>query len=150
MNHLKTLRILFITLATAVASIAIAGDDDPRHARHELMEGVGDAAKPVGKMFKGEREYDAKVVMASLQTWHDASMQFGDLFPEGSETGMDTEAAPAIWEDRAGFDEAIVAWREAVEAAQTAAPMTLEDAKPIVGEVFQTCKGCHDNYRIED
>lgn len=150
MNHMKNLRILFVTLAVAVTSIAVAEGDDPRHERHELMEGVGDAAKPVGQMFKGEREYDANVVMATLQTWHDASMSFGDLFPEGSETGMDTEAAPTIWEDRAGFDEALVTWRDAIEAAQVAAPATLEAAKPIVGEVFQTCKGCHDNYRIDD
>jgi cytochrome c556 len=134
----------------APAPEAEAGADDPRHQRHELMEDVGKAAKPVGKMLKGELEYDAEVAMASLQTWHDVSLTFGDLFPAGSETGMDTEAAPAIWEDRAGFDEALAKFREAVAAAQAAKPMTLEDAKPIIGPVFQTCKGCHDNYRIED
>jgi cytochrome c556 len=63
---------------------------------------------------------------------------------------MDTEAAPAIWEDRAGFEAALLKWREAVEAAQAANPMTLEAAKATVGPVFQTCKGCHDTYRIED
>jgi cytochrome c556 len=87
--------------------------------------------------------------MASLQTWHDASMRVGDLFPVGTETGMDTEAAPAIWEDRAGFEEALANFRAAVESAIDANPMTLEDAKPTVGPVFQTCKGCHDTYRIE-
>ncbi|NNF41127.1 MAG: cytochrome c [Woeseiaceae bacterium] len=148
MNPLKKLCILFVALAAM--PFAIADDDDPRHERHELMEGVRDAAKPVGAMLKGEREYDADVVMASLQTWHDASMKFGGLFPEGSESGMDTEAAPAIWEDREGFEAALLKWREAVEAAQAARPMTLEAAKPTVGPVFQTCKGCHDTYRIED
>ena len=124
--------------------------DDPRHERHELMEGVGKAAKPVGKMLKGEVDYDAEVIMASLQTWHDATNTFGDLFPAGSETGMDTEAAPAIWEDRAGFEEALGEFRAATEAAIAAMPTTLEEAKPTVGPIFQTCKGCHDNYRIED
>ena len=81
---------------------------------------------------------------------HEASLRFGDLFPAGTETGMDTEAAPAIWADREGFDAALVKFRDAVEAAKAAKPMTLEDAKPAVGPVFQTCKGCHDDYRIED
>jgi cytochrome c556 len=150
MHSIKHLSILFLALAIALTSLAIAEGDDPRHERHELMEGVGKAAKPIGAMLKGEREYDAEVVMASLQTWHDAATKFGDLFPEGSETGMDTEAAPAIWEDRAGFDKALGEFRAAVEAAQTAEPMTLEAAKPTVGPVFQTCKGCHDTYRIEN
>lgn len=124
--------------------------DDPIHERHELMEGVGDAAKPIGQMLKGEREFDAAVVMASFETFEEASRQFGDLFPPGSETGQDTEAAPAIWEDRAGFEEALAAWADAVDAAIAANPQTLEETKPVAGEIFNTCKGCHDNYRIED
>ena len=150
MNQLNILRTLVFTAAFAALSVAAADGDDPRHERHELMEDVRDAAKPVGKMLKGERDYDVKIVMATLQTWHDVSMNFGGLFPEGSETGMDTEAAPAIWEDRAGFEAALLKWREAVEAAQAAAPATLEEAKATVGPIFQTCKGCHDDYRIED
>ena len=150
MNLLKNLRIIFTVSAVAVASVAFAEGDDPRHERHELMEDVRDAAKPVGEMFRGELEFDAEVVKTSLATWHSASLAFGDLFPEGTETGMNTEAAPAIWEDRAGFDAALTKWREAIEAAQAAAPMTLEEAKPTVGPVFKTCKGCHDTYRIEE
>ena len=124
--------------------------DDPIHERHELMEGVGDAAKPIGQMLKGEREFDAAVVMASFETFDDASAQFGDLFPPGSETGQDTEAAPAIWEDRAGFEEALATWADAVDAAIAAKPQTLDETKPVAGEVFKACKGCHDTYRIKD
>lgn len=149
MYYLKNFRAVLFAIGIALTSIAVAGDD-PRHERHELMEGVGEAAKPVGKMFKNKLDFDAEVVMKSLQTWHDASMKLGDLFPVGSETGMDTEAAPAIWEDRAGFEKALANWREAVEAARAAEPMTLEAAKLTVGPVFQACKDCHDSYRIED
>ena len=149
MSYPAFVRILFLLPATALVPIASASDD-PVHERHELMEGVGDAAKPIGKMFKGERAYDMEVVMASLKTWQDASRRFGDLFPVGSETGEGTEAAPAIWEDRAGFDEALDKFRQATEAALAASPETLEAAKPAIGPVFETCKGCHDTYRIED
>lgn len=157
MSYLKNFCIVFLTLGVALTACSAADDaastdapDDPRHERHELMEGVGKAAKPVGKMLKGELGYDAEVVMASLQTWHDASMKFGDLFPVGTETGMDTEAAPAIWEDRAGFEEALGKFRAATEAAIEAKPATVEEASSTVGPIFKTCKGCHDNYRIED
>ena len=102
----KQVRLIVGVAIMAVASITFA-DDDPRHERHELMEEVGDAAKAIGGMLKGEREFDAAVLSASLNVFKDVAEQFGDLFPPGSETGMGTEAAPAIWEDRAGFDAAL-------------------------------------------
>ncbi len=139
-----------VLAATLVATSIAVASDSPQHQRHELMEGVGDAAKVVGGMLRGQTEYDAAAVMESLQTWDDASAKFGDLFPAGSETGEGTEAAPAIWEDRDGFNAALKDWADAVDAAIAAAPATLEEGKPVLGPIFQACKGCHDNYRIED
>ncbi len=139
-----------VLAASLVATSIAVASDSPQHQRHELMEGVGDAAKVVGGMLRGQTEYDAAAVMESLQTWDDASAKFGDLFPAGSETGEGTEAAPAIWEDRDGFNAALKDWADAVDAAIAAAPATLEDGKPVLGPIFQACKGCHDNYRIED
>ena len=128
----------------------VIADDDPRHLRHELMEDVGKAAKPLGQMAKGEMDYDLEVFLASMTTFKESAESFGDLFPEGTETGADTEAAPAIWTDRAGFDAALVKWQEATQAAIDARPETLEEAKPVAGRVFGTCKNCHDTYRIEE
>ena len=95
MSNLK-LRSLIATIALAFTSPLLAGND-PIHERHELMEGVGDAAKPVGQMLKGERDFDAAVVMNSFKTFDEASATFGDLFPPGTDSGEGTEAAPAIW-----------------------------------------------------
>lgn len=139
----------FFATTLAVTSLAVA-DDDPRHVRHEAMEEVRDAAKVIGAMLKGEREYDVEAVQTSLDVFDDVSSYFGDLFPEGTETGEDTEAAPAIWEDRAGFEAALQEWRDASIAAIDADPQTLDAAKPVLGPIFKTCKGCHDTYRIED
>ena len=148
MSYLKT-RSFIAAIALSLTSPLFAGDD-PVHERHELMEEVGDAAKPIGQMLKGERDFDADVVMASLRTFDEAAEQFGDLFPPGSETGEGTEAAPAIWEDRAGFDKALATWSDAVDAAIAANPQTVEETKPVAGPIFNACKGCHDDYRIED
>ena len=139
---------LFGVFAVALACTAVAGEG-PQHERHELMEDVGKAAKAVGAMLKGEAEYDWATAEKSLQTFEEVSGQFGDLFPEGSDTG-ETEAAPAIWEDRDGFNQALQGWADATAAALEAAPATLDDAKPVLGEVFKTCKNCHDTYRLED
>ena len=142
-------RIALFAVSLSFGSVSVA-EDDPIHERHELMESVRDAAKPVGQMLRGEAEYDAAVVEESLDTWRSVGSKFGSLFPEGTETGQGTEAAPAIWEDREGFDDALARWRDAVDTAIAAEPQTLDEAKPVVGPVFQACKNCHDNYRIED
>jgi cytochrome c556 len=36
-----------------------------------------------------------------------------------------------------------------VDAAITGAPDNLEALKAAAGPVFQTCKGCHEGYRVE-
>ena len=139
---------LFVVFAAAAACSAFAGEG-PQKERHELMEKVGKAAKPIGAMLKGEAEYDWATAEQSLQKFKKVSGKFGELFPEGSDTG-ETEAAPAIWEDREGFEAALAKWQGAVDTAIEASPETLEAAKPVVGPVCQACKGCHDNYRISD
>lgn len=143
------LRSTLLVIAVAVTSLAAAGDT-PQHERHELMEGNGDAAKAVGKMLKGETEFDAEVLINSLNAFLDTSNRLGDLFPPGSETGEKTRAAPAIWEDREGFNEAIAMLHSAAEDAIAANPGTLEAAKSAMGPVFHACKNCHDSYRLEE
>lgn len=131
----------------SAAAEAPADAMSPQDERHELMEGVLDAAKVVGPMLKGEVDFDAAAAMKTLETWRDVGGKFGDLFPEGSEGG---EAAPAIWEDREGFNAALQEWNDATAAAIAANPQTLDDARASIGPVFNTCKNCHDTYRIED
>lgn len=142
----KKLPVSLLIAALAWAPLALAGDD-PGHERHELMEGVGDAAKPVGEMLKGERDYDVQRLVQSLETFAAAGEKLGGLFPAGSEGG---EAAPAIWEDREGFDAALAKFREATAAASAARPESVDAAKPVLSPVFGACKDCHDTYRIED
>jgi cytochrome c556 len=145
----------FLCAAVLAASCGKAAveepqDEGPQHERHELMEDVGKAAKVIGNMLKGETDYDAAAALQSLQVFQDVAGKFGALFPEGSETGGGTEAAPAIWEDRSGFDAALEDWAAATAAAIESAPQTREAAGPVFNPVFKACKNCHDNYRLDD
>ena len=142
-------RNLVAPIILAVSTIAVAAHS-PQHERHELMENTGDAAKVIGEMMRGETAYDGAAVLESLQTSGEVATRFGGLFPAGTESGDGTEAAPSIWEDREGFDAALQQWADATAAAVEASPATLEDAEQALGPVFQSCKNCHDNYRIED
>ena len=142
----STARRLFPCLAILLFSAACTSDKTVSE-REELMEGVRDAAKPVGAMLKGEKEFDAGALQESLAVFADAADRLGSLVPEGSTGG---EASPAIWDDPEGFAAAISEWQEATAAAIGAAPQTLEDAAPLVKAVMGNCKNCHDDYRIED
>ena len=74
--------LLILSILAVLFSLPLAwASDTPQEERHELMESVGDAAKPVGMMLKGEREFDAAVAMESFQVWSDAAGTFDDLFP---------------------------------------------------------------------
>jgi len=145
------IRVIFISSILALMfSLSPAwAADSPQEVRREMMEGVGDAAKPVGKMLKGEQEFDATVVTKSFQVWSNAAIDFGDLFPEGSETGYDTEARETIWTDRDGFNEKMADFSTTVDAAIAAKPDSLEALSAAAGPVFKTCKGCHEGYRVE-
>jgi len=136
-------------IPTVFFSAVVLAQLSPQEQRHELMEGVGDAAKPVGAMLKGEQPFDAAIVMQSLQTFDKAAAEVGALFPEGTETGHDTEAKSTIWTDRAGFEANLKAWSDAVDAAIAAAPQDLDALNAAAGPVFKECKSCHEGYRVE-
>jgi cytochrome c556 len=140
---LAVLSSLLLPLSSAFAA------ESPQEQRHELMEDVGGGAKTIGKMLEGEEAFDAAAAMNALQTWDHAAGVFGDLFPAGSDSGYDTEAKATIWSDRAGFDAALQAWAEAVDAAIAANPQDLGSLEAAAGPVFEKCKACHEEYRVE-
>lgn len=137
-----------ILSALFVAGAAFA-DNDPILERQKLMESTRDAAKVIGAMLKEQEPFDAAAAMAAFNTWKKTAMEAGDLFPEGSESGNDTEAKATIWTDRAGFEQKLADFGTQVDAAIAANPDSLEALKAAAGPVFNACKACHEEYRVE-
>ena len=131
-----------------IASVAVA-ESDPIKTRQHLMEDTRDAAKVIGGMLKQEQAFDAEAAMAAFKVWKKTALEAGDLFPEGSETGHETEAKASIWTDRDGFNQKMADFNTQVDAAIAASPDSLEALKGAAGPVFKTCKGCHEGYRVE-
>jgi len=139
-----------IILSSLFITAAAVAESDPILARQHLMEDTRDAAKVIGAMLKGEEAFDAAAAMAAFETWKKTATEAGKLFPEGSETGHDTEAKATIWTDRAGFDSKLANFGTEVDAAIAAAPDSLEALKAAAGPVFKACKACHEEYRVEE
>ena len=92
-------RMTIAVAATLFASWLWAGESDPIHERHEMMEDTRDALKPMAQMVKGERDFDAATVSAGFATMQNTAEHFGGLFPPGSETGGDTHNVFCLYYD---------------------------------------------------
>jgi len=115
--------------------------------------------KKFGKAFKAMNDElkssspDVAAIQAAAATLPVESAGMEDWFPAGSgpESGVKTDALPAIWENRADFDEKIVKFKAAsdvlVAASATGDLTAIGDAFGMTGG---TCKSCHDTYRKDD
>ena len=135
-----------LALGTAIGTSASAfASGDAAVERQALMKNVGAATGAASKMAKGEIEFNAVAAQLALRTMNAAGLGFGYMFPEGSETGAETEAAPAIWSDRAGFDAAIAKFVKDTSGTVT----DLESFKTAFGAAASNCGSCHKAYRIK-
>ncbi len=137
-----------IIAATTVAVPAIAADD-PAVLRQDMMKSVGAATGMSAAMVKGEAPFDARVAHLALRVMNASANGFGALFPEGSETGAETEAKAEIWSDRAGFDAAVAKFRDDTAAVLAPPPADLDAFKAAFGQVTQNCGSCHEKYRVK-
>ena len=143
-------RTLFAAAVIGAAGFAPAiAADEPQVVRQEMMKKVGGATGAMAKMVKGEAEFDAAAALAALATISEVAAGYGEQFPEGSETGMESEAAPAIWSDRAGFDAKLAKFKADADAAVAAAPADLDGLKAVFGPLTQNCGSCHETFRLK-
>ena len=108
-------------IAVTAAGAAFAMANDAITARQAAMKAIGAAAKA--------QDFAAMNVAALAA--QEAFME--DTRASGS---LPTEAADAIWDDKAGFD-AIMADLVTKSAAGD-------------GSVFDSCKACHKDYRVKN
>ncbi|HEV7417150.1 MAG TPA: cytochrome c [Tianweitania sediminis] len=138
-----TAGLLILTIGFAYA--------DPIEERQALMKDMGRAVGSVAKIAQGQEPFDAAKVQAALETLAaDAQkLDVEALFPEGTETGGDTEASPKIWEDRAGFIAVAEKFKADTAAAVAANPQDLQSFQTQFKLVTANCGTCHQGYRVK-
>jgi Cytochrome c556 len=143
-------RILLCAAALAVSGTFAGAADEPQVIRQEMMKKVGGAVGALSKVVKGETPYDSAAVLAQLQAISDTMATFADQFPAGSETGMDSEAAPAIWENPEDFRAKADKLKADADAAIAAAPADAAALGALFGPIAQNCGACHQTYRLKN
>ncbi|WP_157015051.1 c-type cytochrome [Mesorhizobium xinjiangense] len=149
------MKLLLIPAAVlALSASAVTAADDPIAVRQALMQANAGAAGLSGAMLKGELDYNPAVAKAAIATFNAVASSYGHYFPEGSEGNGETTASPKIWEDMAGFQEAVGKFETdaagAVEASGKDGPADLDTFKAAVGPVLGNCKSCHESFRVQD
>ncbi|MCL6706401.1 cytochrome c [Pseudomonas sp. R2.Fl] len=142
---------LVFAAATALClgiGAAIAADE-PQVVRQEMMKRVGGAMGAIGAIAKGEKPFDAEVIRASLETMAEVGKTFPDQFPAGSEVGMDSEAAPAIWERPDEFKAKAAALVTAAEGQLAQLPADQAGVGAVMKAVGGTCGACHETFRLK-
>jgi cytochrome c556 len=118
--------------------------------RQARMKALGASMKTLSAFAKGEAG------APDAQKAADVLAAGGKAMPgwwaRGTAIGVsDSEAAPAIWTDPAGFRKQLAAFQRA--SAQMRSAARTGDVAKVGAElrsVGGTCKGCHDGFRKED
>ena len=143
-------RVAILALAAlGVAGTMASASEDPIATRKAVMKSVGASMKVVVPMVKGEADYDAVKAELAMRVIQNGAIGVIHYFPAGSETGGETEAAPKIWEDMAGFKAKAASLEADAGAAITAAAGGLDAFREAFGKMAGNCKGCHEDYRIK-
>lgn len=138
----------------AFAFVAVAGLSAFAHSgatgivkeRMDMMKDLGATLKSLSAMSK-TGAHDATVVRDAGQKITQHAAHLAKMFPAGSDNAP-SEAAPAIWTDRARFDELFD--RMARAGAQLAATADNASALPDqITAVAATCRDCHEDFRIK-
>lgn len=139
--------VAFAAVALALGVTAVAAQNVPViKERQDHLKKMGDTAKPVNAMYKGEADFDLAKVQAALKVMQEKAALLPKLFPDDSKTGADTEALPKIWEDKSDFEARFKKLGEAAKAAE--ASITDEDTFPDTWKaVMGNCSGCHKKFR---
>jgi len=146
-----------VAIAVPIAALSSWAVAEPGLAPKEAIAARQSNLKDLGGAFKTIRD-QLRVSKPNLSEIKLAAQQIKDLvgdqhhwFPKGTgpESGIETDAKPEIWTDPTGFAAAQKEFGEqAPKLLALASAEDLAGLKSQVGVVGQTCKGCHDKYRV--
>jgi cytochrome c556 len=140
--------VAFAALLLGVTAAAAQNCPEFIQKRQTLMKKSGDEAKIGAAMIKGEKPFDAAKVQEIYAAFAEDAKQMPTLFPDCSQTGAKTTAAPAIWERMDDFKAAIAKFTADIKAAQ-GTPNDLDALKANFQTIGKNCSNCHQTFRIK-
>lgn len=122
---------------------------DVTEFRQAIFKLVKSNVGALGAMNKGAIPFDAQTMQTNALRLKQLSLMLEDYFVTDT-TGFDVEtsALDKIWKNRADFSEKTTALTDAaINLNKVAKAGDSAQYKSAIGQVFKSCKGCHDNYK---
>ena len=139
-------RLVLVAVFAALGATAVIAQGDPIAARKAIMKENGAQSRIAREMIEGKQPFDLAKAHKVLTTFADVHTKAKPLFPDSSKTGGETEALPAIWENKADFEAKLAKFSaDAKEADATV--KDLDSFKAAIANVGKNCGGCHNTYR---
>lgn len=136
-------------LTTMPAAAQFQKPEDAVKYRQSAMTVMANHFGRIGAMANGRVPYDAAQALANAEVTSTMSRLPFVGFVDGTAGTQKGGAAGKIWTDRAKFDEGAKKMQDEMAKLLAAARTnSLDNLKAAFGPVGQTCKGCHDDYRI--
>jgi len=151
--HIQLHKALAVVATFIVASAVCAVELSPRaqiEARQSNFKDLGGAFKTIRDQLRLSRP-DPIAIEQAAQSVYEMSQEHGKWFPKGTgpESGYETDAKPEIWLDPQGFAAANSRFsEEGARLYALAQAKNIDELKKHVPLVGQSCKGCHDKYRL--
>lgn len=151
----KLIAVMVGTVMLSTFSVFAEPAKSAKHAkaaaefRQAILTLVKSNVGALGAMNKGAIPFNAETLQTNSMRIEQLSLMLEDYFATDT-TGfdVDTAALDKIWVDQADFKDKISALTAAArnlnKVAKAGDPSGF---KPAIGQVFKSCKGCHDNYK---
>jgi len=139
------IRTVLAMTVVAFGISAVVAQSDPIAQRKAIMKSNGEQNRVATDMLENKTPFNLAAAKKVFATFEE-STKLKDLYPENSKTGGDTQALPAIWENKADF-EAKLAKFAAESKAAGAATTDMDTFKTQMTEIRKNCRGCHETYR---
>ena len=141
-------RILAAAAICLIGATAVVSAENQHENREAAMKKNGGAMGALAAIAKGEKNYDAEVVRASLTTIKEAITVFPTYFPPGSDKD-DDEASPKIWENKADFEAKAAKLAADADALLAQLPADKAAVGAAMGTLGKDCAACHESYRLK-
>ena len=152
MRHAKQLGFVFVCSVVAIKAVmAHGGATGIVKERMDAMGVISDNMKLIGQMLKGQQEYSLSEIAAAASRIADHSgKEITRLFPEGS-TNSPSEAKPEIWLDWQTFGNEAKELKLTAEALSDVANAGADKKEVAIafGALANTCKTCHEQFRLK-
>jgi cytochrome c556 len=133
-------------LALSIASVAVSASN-PVEERQATMKHVGQTMKEATAFTSAATAYDAAKVKGLMDSIAADAKKLKGLYPAESANDPKTAADPKVFSNKADFEKRLA---EMGSLAATAGKAKDTDSfKAAFKPVGDTCKSCHDIYRLK-